>query len=242
MDRRGLGMGDVVQLFRKTVISPEGLAWTSTPRPTRTSGWPWCWCRCFGGRCMPDGHVCGCSSAPPGAQVIRASAMGGVVLFLPCCLMTSQTWTIQTLGVWLGSHMGLTLLGWFWTPRWWDTCSLARGHHHDFGGEEEDNAIPSRTAGDARTCGLEVWPAWRGGVGGTSASWDVGWAARFGPGRDHHHGVQARGHVGVGCGVGRKGRGVACGPGALDYMAVRCVRPICLGFRSSTWARVWGQA
>ena len=54
-------------------------------------------------------------------QVIRASAMGGVVLFFALLLddvTKSHVDHYQSLGVWLGSHMGLALLGrWFWTSK-----------------------------------------------------------------------------------------------------------------------------
>ena len=54
-------------------------------------------------------------------QVVRASAMGGVVLFF-ALLLDDVTQThvdhYQTLGVWLGTHASLVLLGrWMWTSK-----------------------------------------------------------------------------------------------------------------------------
>ena len=99
-------------------------------------------------------------------QVIRASAMGGVVLFF-ALLLDDVTKThvdhYQTLGVWLGKSHGADAVGALVLDvEGGGARAVWRvGIHHDFGGEEGGQcAIPSRTAGDARTCGLGgAWPA-----------------------------------------------------------------------------------
>ena len=236
--RRSLGMGDVV-LVPQTVIEPRrfGIDIDTTPDKNFWLAmvlvplfWRWSVLPRWALRCPSA------PSWPRVRQVIRASAMGGVVLFFALLLddvtkthvdITKPRGVVEVTRAGRFGALVLDVEGGGTRAVW------RVGIHHDFGGEEGGQcAILARTAGSP-ACGWEVLAS----MSEAELEADLGKLGRW---LDEHALDRAvitttvsKREAMLGWVAVLEGKGVELlvVPGALDYMAGTVVRPICLGFR-----------